>query len=72
MPRKTAREKLNPPSKLPKQKPAPAIWGGGSMVIPHPLEIRKRMQAVSTGSLTHWTKYSRASLKNTSLTSPVP
>ena len=42
------------------------------MVIPHPLEIRKRMQAVSTGSLTHWTKYSRASLKNTSLTSPVP
>ena len=47
-PRKTAREKLNPPSKLPKQKPAPAIWGGGSMVLPHPLEIRKRMQAVST------------------------
>jgi hypothetical protein len=51
MSRKTAREKLHTPSQLPKQKPAPAILDGGTLVILHPLNIQKRLQSISTISL---------------------
>ena len=39
MPKKTAREKLKGNNKLPQLKSAPAIWGGGSMLIPHPMTV---------------------------------
>ena len=51
MSRKTAREKLHTPSQLPKQKPAPAILDGRTLVILHPLNIQKRLQSISTISL---------------------
>ena len=49
--RKTAREKLHVKNDLPKVKPAPANWGGGRMVIPHPTEVDALMRKVRKGKL---------------------
>jgi len=49
--RKTARQKLHVDNDLPKIKPAPEIWGGGPMVIPHPTEINQLMKQVPYGKL---------------------
>jgi len=47
--RKTAREKLATPHNLPEVKPAPEIWGGGTMVIPHPMQVRELMDSIPEG-----------------------
>ena len=49
--RKSAREKLYVKNDLPKIKPAPEIWGGGTMVIAHPAEIDSIMKQVPKGQL---------------------
>jgi hypothetical protein len=49
--RKTARQKLHVDNDLPKIKPAPDIWGGGTMVIPHPTELNHLMKQVPYGKL---------------------
>ncbi|MDP7039228.1 MAG: MGMT family protein [Myxococcota bacterium] len=49
--RKTAREKLEDNKDLPKIKPAPAIWGGGKMVIAHPTEFDALLKTVKKGRL---------------------
>ena len=51
MPKKTAKEKLHCQKDLPKIKPAPDIWGGGTMVIAHPEEIDAVMRSVPEGKL---------------------
>jgi hypothetical protein len=51
MPKKTAKEKLHCKKDLPNIKPAPDIWGGGSMVIAHPEEIDAVMRSVPEGKL---------------------
>ena len=47
--RTTAREKLDRPHNLPEVKPAPEIWGGGTMVIPHPMQVRELMNSIPEG-----------------------
>ena len=47
--RTTAREKLNTSHNLPEVKPAPEIWGGGTMVIPHPMQVRELMNSIPEG-----------------------
>jgi len=49
--KKTAREKLECDNGLPKIKPAPAIWGGGKMVIAHPTEFDSLIKKVRKGKL---------------------
>jgi hypothetical protein len=49
--RKSAREKLQVKNDLPKIKPAPDFWGGGTMVIAHPTEIDELMKQVPKGKL---------------------
>lgn len=51
MPKKTAKEKLHCKKDLPNIKPAPDIWGGGTMVIAHPEEIDAVMRSVPEGKL---------------------
>ena len=51
MPKKTAKEKLHCKKDLPTIKPAPEIWGGGTMVIAHPEEIDAVMRSVPQGKL---------------------
>ena len=49
--RKTAREKLDRPHNLPEVKSAPEIWGGGTMVIPHPMQVREVMDSIPEGQV---------------------
>ncbi len=49
--RKSAREKIDGPDHLPQIKPAPANWGGGSMVIVHPREVEAVMKKVRRGKV---------------------
>jgi len=49
--RKTAREKLATPHNLPEVKPAPEIWGGGTMVIPHPMQVMELMASIPEGQV---------------------
>ncbi len=49
--RKTAREKLEIQNDLPKIKAAPAVWGGGRMLIPHPTEVDDLVRKVAKGKL---------------------
>lgn len=51
MPKKSAKEKLHCKKDLPTIKPAPEIWGGGTMVIAHPEEIDAVMRSVPLGKL---------------------
>jgi hypothetical protein len=51
MARKTAKEKLNTTKPLPELKAAPEKWGGGRMLIPHPLDVDKVMKTVPFGSV---------------------
>lgn len=51
MPKKTAKEKLHGKKDLPAIKPAPDIWGGGTMVIAHPEEVDAVMRSVPKGKL---------------------
>lgn len=49
--RKTAREKLEIQNNLPKIKSAPAVWGGGRMLIPHPTEVDALIREVGKGKI---------------------
>ena len=49
--RKTAREKLEIQTGLPKIKSAPVVWGGGRMLIPHPTEVDALIRKVGKGKL---------------------
>lgn len=49
--RKTAREKLEIQNGLPKTTSAPAVWGGGRMLIPHPTEVDALIRKVRKGKL---------------------
>ena len=49
--KKTAKEKLECESDLPKIKKAPPAWGGGKMVIAHPTELNKLLKKVKKGRL---------------------
>ncbi len=49
--RKTAREKLEIQNNLPKIKSAPAVWGGGRMLIPHPTEVDALTRKVGKGKI---------------------
>ena len=49
--RKTAREKLSASRNLPEVKPAPKIWGRGTMVIPHPMQVRELMDSIPEGQI---------------------
>ena len=51
MPIKSAKEKLYKECDLPKIKPAPDIWGGGTMLIAHPTEFDSAMRQVPKGKL---------------------
>lgn len=51
MPKKTAKERLHGKKDLPAIKPAPDIWGGGTMVIAHPEEVDAVMRSVPKGKL---------------------
>jgi alkylated DNA nucleotide flippase Atl1 len=48
---KAAIDKINTPRDLPKLKQAPLIWGGGSMVIPHPKEVLAVMKSIPYGEI---------------------
>ena len=47
----TAIEKIYAHRDLPKVKQAPEVWGGGTMVIPHPREVLEIMKTVPCGEL---------------------
>ena len=49
--RKTARQRLAVRNDLLKIKPAPAVWGGGDMVIPHPSEVDAVVRKIPKGKL---------------------
>ena len=49
--RKTARQRLAVRNDLPKIKPAPEVWGGGDMVIPHPTEVDALIRKIPKGKL---------------------
>ena len=49
--KKTAKEKLECESDLPKIKKAPPVWGGGKMVIAHPKEFDSLLKKVKKGRL---------------------
>ncbi len=49
--RTTGREKLDKPHNLPEVKLAPEIWGGGTMVIPHPMQVRELMDSIPEGQV---------------------
>jgi len=49
--RKTARQRLAVRNDLPKIKPAPEVWGGGDMVIPHPSEVDALVRKIPKGKL---------------------
>ena len=43
--------KLNSKTDLPLIKDAPDIWGGGTMLIPNPIEVMKIMDSVKYGTV---------------------
>ena len=47
----TAIEKIYAHHDLPKVKRAPEVWGGGTMVIPHPRQVLEIMKTVPCGEL---------------------
>jgi hypothetical protein len=49
--KKTALEKININNDLPKIKEAPVIWGGGSMLIPHPKEVMNVIDNIPEGKI---------------------
>ena len=49
--KKSAIEKINIDNDLPKIKEAPIIWGGGSMLIPHPKEVLQVIHMIPYGKI---------------------
>ena len=45
----TAHEKLQGKPNLPARKTAPAKWGGGAMLIPHPQDLLDLMDSIPEG-----------------------
>ncbi|MQG51415.1 MAG: hypothetical protein FI695_05495 [SAR202 cluster bacterium] len=51
MVKKSSYEKINSKQDLPKVKDAPIIWGGGSMAIPNPIDIKKIIDMIPMGEI---------------------
>lgn len=51
MSRKTFLEKIQSKHDLPKIKDAPDVWGGGSMLIPHPKEVMEIIDCIPKGNI---------------------